>query len=181
MKMQRRLTRATMILATLLLALALAGCGDDKKDEQEVKAPGIQGKPVPVEISDNASATPLSTYKTKIGEVIVGQGDHTVYTYDRPVGQSLDCSGRCAWTWLPVITNKGVSISGDVAKGKVGAVEYSDKGDQVTYNGHPLFFFTGSTDPGDVSGNGATSVGVTWYTISPDGELNRKPVPKPSN
>lgn len=177
MKMQRRFNRATMIIATFLLALLLSGCGDEKK---ETEAVGQQGKAVAVKIGDDSSATPLSTSKSSIGEIVVGLNDHTVYTFDREPGESLDCSGKCAWTWLPVLTSKGVRISGGVEKDKVGAVEFSDSGDQVTYAGHPLYFYTGSTDPGNVDGNGLETAGVRWYTLSPDGELNRKQPPSPA-
>jgi predicted lipoprotein with Yx(FWY)xxD motif len=45
----------------------------------------------------------------------------------------------------------------------------SDGGTQVTYNGHPLYYFAGDSRPGDVTGEGNTSFGAGWDLVSPAG------------
>ncbi len=46
----------------------------------------------------------------------------------------------------------------------------SDGKTQVTYNGHPLYTFTGDSNPGDTSGQGVNVFGGLWYAVSPSGQ-----------
>jgi hypothetical protein len=55
-----------------------------------------------------------------------------------------------------------------VDNSKVGTITRSDGTTQVTYNGHPLYYFSGDKAPGDTNGQG---VGGNWFTISPSGDL----------
>jgi hypothetical protein len=41
---------------------------------------------------------------------------------------------------------------------------------QVTYKGHPLYFFTRDEDRGDTYGQGSTSFGAGWYVLKPTGK-----------
>jgi predicted lipoprotein with Yx(FWY)xxD motif len=41
---------------------------------------------------------------------------------------------------------------------------------QVTYNGHPLYWFSGDTKAGDTNGQGLDDFGGEWYAISPAGK-----------
>jgi predicted lipoprotein with Yx(FWY)xxD motif len=45
----------------------------------------------------------------------------------------------------------------------------SDGTNQVTYNGHPLYYFAGDSKPGDVTGEGNNSFGAGWDVVSPAG------------
>ena len=40
---------------------------------------------------------------------------------------------------------------------------------QVTYKGHPLYFFARDGDKGDAYGQGVNSFGASWYVVSPSG------------
>ncbi len=41
-----------------------------------------------------------------------------------------------------------------------------DGSEQITYNGHPLYLFSGDTAPGDTTGQG---VGDVWYVVDAEG------------
>ena len=41
---------------------------------------------------------------------------------------------------------------------------------QVTYNGHPLYRFSGDQKPGDTNGQGVSAFGGLWYAVSPTGD-----------
>jgi len=51
----------------------------------------------------------------------------------------------------------------------VGTSPRSDGKPQVTYNGHPVYTFTGDQSPGDTSGQGVNAFGARWYAISAAG------------
>ena len=46
---------------------------------------------------------------------------------------------------------------------------------QVTYNGHPLYYFVGDAKPGDTTGEGIIAFGGGWDVLSPSGMKIEKP------
>jgi 2-polyprenyl-6-methoxyphenol hydroxylase-like FAD-dependent oxidoreductase len=49
------------------------------------------------------------------------------------------------------------------------------------YNGHPLEYFTGDKQPGDVTGQDPNSFGAVWYVLSPNGsKLGQARAPRPA-
>ena len=46
----------------------------------------------------------------------------------------------------------------------------SDGGTQITYNGHPLYLYSGDKKPGDTNGQGLNTFGGLWYVLSSSGD-----------
>jgi predicted lipoprotein with Yx(FWY)xxD motif len=42
-------------------------------------------------------------------------------------------------------------------------------GTQVTYHGHPLYYYAGDSRPGDAAGQGLDQFGAKWYVLAPSG------------
>jgi len=40
----------------------------------------------------------------------------------------------------------------------------------VTYNGHPVYRYSGDQKPGDRAGEGLVAFGAGWYALSPVGD-----------
>jgi predicted lipoprotein with Yx(FWY)xxD motif len=40
---------------------------------------------------------------------------------------------------------------------------------QVTYAGHPLYYYVGDRRPGEVLCQAVAEYGGTWYVVAPDG------------
>jgi predicted lipoprotein with Yx(FWY)xxD motif len=40
---------------------------------------------------------------------------------------------------------------------------------QLTYNGHPLYYYDDDKGPGTTKGQGETSYGANWYVLAPAG------------
>ncbi len=57
----------------------------------------------------------------------------------------------------------------------LGTTMRTDGAAQVTYNGHPLYKFSGDTKPGDTTGEGNTGFGAGWDVVSPAGAKIEKP------
>jgi predicted lipoprotein with Yx(FWY)xxD motif len=51
----------------------------------------------------------------------------------------------------------------------VGTSARSNGKPQVTYNGHPLYLFSGDQKPGDTNGEGVNAFGGLWYALSSTG------------
>jgi predicted lipoprotein with Yx(FWY)xxD motif len=65
-------------------------------------------------------------------------------------------------------TAAGAAIAADL-----GTITRPDGNTQVTYKGHPLYFFVKDVkdgDPGDTYGEAIKSFGAEWYVLAPSGD-----------
>ena len=51
----------------------------------------------------------------------------------------------------------------------VGTTKRTDGTTEVTYNGHPLYYFVGDSKRGDTNGEGVVAFGAGWDVIAPSG------------
>ena len=90
----------------------------------------------------------------------------TVYTFskDTPNSGSSACTGSCLATWPALTVPAGSTpTAANGAGGKIGTITRSDDGSlQVTYNGLPLYFFSGDHAKGDSNG-----VYTDWAAVKP--------------
>jgi len=101
-----------------------------------------------------------------IGTVIVASNGMTVYTFAKDTKDSgtSACTGGCLTKWPAVTVAAGVAAAGgDGATGKIGTITRADNGSvQVTYNGLPLYYFSGDKAAGDANG-----VYTNWAAVAP--------------
>ncbi len=128
--------------------------------------------------SDHKPATTSGTSKTvlKTQQVTINGQTVTVLTtfdgmtlYQRtsdPAPAST-CTHQCAQTWPPLLSN-GTVFSTTPIKGNL-TVQTTANGNQVEFNGHPLYTYSGDTAPGQANGQGA---GMVWQAIT----INLAPV-----
>ena len=79
------------------------------------------------------------------------------------------CSGACAGAWPPVPANGSVTAAGSATAKDLGTITRSDGTKQVTYDGHPLYYFAGDSGAGQTSGQGSDAFGAKWWLVSPTG------------
>jgi predicted lipoprotein with Yx(FWY)xxD motif len=79
------------------------------------------------------------------------------------------CNGACAKVWPPVTTTGSPTASGSAVSGDLGISKRSDGTEQVTYKGHPLYYFIKDKDDGDAYGQGSNGFGAGWYVMKPNG------------
>jgi predicted lipoprotein with Yx(FWY)xxD motif len=63
-----------------------------------------------------------------------------------------------------------VTAGKGLTAGKVGTSHRPDGRTQITYNGHPLYTYSGDHKPGDTNGQGLTAFGGGWFALSPAGD-----------
>jgi predicted lipoprotein with Yx(FWY)xxD motif len=92
----------------------------------------------------------------------------TVYLFMNDAQGAPTCTSACAVAWPSfIVTDVGQLTAGDgVDDSLLATVDHPGKGTQVTYNGWPLYFFSGDSAPGDTNGQGQ---GGVWYVIDPTG------------
>jgi predicted lipoprotein with Yx(FWY)xxD motif len=113
----------------------------------------------------------VSTKHAKVGTILAAGNKHlTVYMFEGDKGTASACTGACAKVWPPVTTSAAASASGAAVAGDLGTITRSDGTMQVTYRGHPLYWFARDGDSGDAYGQGVVGFGASWYVISPSGK-----------
>jgi predicted lipoprotein with Yx(FWY)xxD motif len=116
----------------------------------------------------------VAVAKSPLGRILVDSKGITVYDFVQDKGAKSTCYGACAALWPPLIT-KGKPVAGiGVRASLLGTTTRSDGKLEVTYNGHPLYYFVTDRKPGQTTGQGLNQFGAPWWVISPAGkELHR--------
>ncbi|HEX4865960.1 MAG TPA: hypothetical protein VFV02_17960, partial [Acidimicrobiales bacterium] len=89
-------------------------------------------------------------------------------------GGKITCTDAngCTKFWGPVELPSGVTkpVAGNGIDGSLLSTARSSTGVlRVTYNGWPLYTFSGDSGTGSANGVGVTSFGGTWYAVSTTG------------
>jgi hypothetical protein len=61
------------------------------------------------------------------------------------------------------------TASGGANAADLGTITRSDGSKQVTYKGHPLYYFVGDTAAGSLKGQGSNNFGAKWWLVAPSG------------
>ena len=59
---------------------------------------------------------------------------------------------------------------GSAKAADLGTITRPDGTKQVTYNGHPLYYFARDGDRSDAYGQGVKQFGASWYVLAPSGK-----------
>ena len=103
------------------------------------------------------------------GTVLTDGTGRAVYLWVADTGDTSTCSGACAGAWPPVTASGTVTASGSAKASDLGTITRSDGTKQVTYDGHPLYYFAGDSGPGTATGQGSDSFGAKWWLVAPSG------------
>jgi predicted lipoprotein with Yx(FWY)xxD motif len=106
---------------------------------------------------------------TTLGQILVGTNGKTLYLFEADTSAASNCSGACAQAWPPLTTSGGVNAAGGASPSLVGTTARNDGSIQVTYAGHPLYFYIGDRNPGDANGEGSMAFGAGWDVLAPSG------------
>lgn len=146
----------------LLAFLVVAACGTTT----------TASTPNPTSMSPaagGAAATIAVTSNAKLGQILVDGSGRTVYLFGADKGTTSVCYTDCAAAWPPVITH-GAPLAGTGATSSLlGTTTRTDGATQVTYAGHPLYYWVADKSPGDATGQAVNNFGGPWYVLSPSG------------
>ena len=167
----------------LVAAITLAACGSSSGGSYAAaSSPTPTSAPTasPVYATPSAVASPQATGITikvgssKLGEILVGPTGRSIYLFLADSGTTSSCnSASCVQNWPPVLTKGAPQAGSGVSASLLGTATRKDGTAEVTYAGHPLYYFIADTQPGQVSGQGIDAFGAPWYVVSPSGTLIR--------
>ena len=152
--------------ATLLVA-ACASSGSSSTGAAAAGTPAA-GASSPSSSSGAASgSTVIETASSSAGTFLVTGSGRAVYLWVKDTGDMSNCSGACAGAWPPVTGS--ATASGGAKASDLGTITRSDGTKQVTYDGHPLYYFAGDSGSGTATGQGSDSFGAKWWLVAPAG------------
>lgn len=146
--------RAALFALIALAALVAAGCGST------ATAGGSTG-------GTSASGSPIGTHSATVGgkteTVLANSQGMTLYYFDSDATDSASCTGGCTGTWPAMLSNGAPAVDGSLP-GTLGVIADAN-GHQVTYNGHPLYTYSGDTAAGQANGDGIEG---KWHAATPN-------------
>ena len=152
-------TRSITFLASgaalLLVALAVAGCGSSGSSSSSAPPTTSSGRQATVGISNSG-----------LGKILVNSQGRTLYLFGKDSGTTSACTGACAGNWPPLRANGKPTLGSGAKASLVGTIQRSDGKRQVTYNGHPLYRYSGDTKAGQTSGQGMDG---KWFAVKANG------------
>lgn len=160
-----RAAAAVLGAAALLLAACSAGGGGGG-----TASPGA-----------SQAAFQIGTGSTGAGQALVGPSGDTLYTFAKDTSTTSACTGGCASLWPPLLLPPGEhATEASGVTGTLGTITRSDGSTQITYDGHPLYYYSTDTKPGDANGQG---VGGVWFIATPSGQsgASGSPAASPSS
>ena len=117
-----------------------------------------------------ARSATVTTARTGLGRIIVDGRGRSLYLFEKDAHGRSACSGVCTAYWPPLLTNgRSIAIKG-AKPSLLGSIRRADGSRQVSYAGHPLYFFSGDTGRGQTNGEGLTDFGAGWYVLAPTGK-----------
>lgn len=112
--------------------------------------------------------TRLELRKSKYGKVLFAGNGRALYLFSSDTPGVSNCSGECAAAWPPFYA-RGKLVAGDGVNRKLlGRTTRSDGRRQVTYKGHPLYFYV--HDPrGQILCHNVFEFGGDWLVVRASG------------
>jgi predicted lipoprotein with Yx(FWY)xxD motif len=137
-----------VVVGALGLALVAAGCGG--------AIPSSDGGPAALKLD---------------GRYLVDSQGHSVYLFEKDEDGESYCSGACAAVWPPLETSTAPRGGAGVQDAELGTIERPDGDMQVTYHGHPLYYYAAdASTPDNTKGEDVEQFGAGWYLVGAHGQ-----------
>ena len=120
-----------------------------------------------------AGGSAIAIRSTSLGKTLVDANGRTLYLFkgDRPGVSTLSAAGTAVW---PRFVSAGHVKAEGGAQAALIATTTSPSGvKQVTYAGHPLYYYVGDSKPGSTRGQNLNEFGALWYVLDPTGNAVR--------
>jgi predicted lipoprotein with Yx(FWY)xxD motif len=156
-----------LAIASAAIAVITAGCGGGGSGGGSGSA--YAGTPEPA-APKTASGAAVAMRTTELGRTLVDGQGRTLYLFEKDTTTASTCDGACASVWPPLITNGKPQAQAGISAAKLGTTKRNDGKVEVTYAGHPLYYYVSDTKPGQLSGEGLDQFGATWDAVAPSGK-----------
>ncbi len=151
-------------VASALLATACGSAAATSPSSSPSSAPAAGSS-----ASASTTGTVITTQAGSTGAFLTDGSGRTVYLWAKDSMNMSACSGACAAAWPPVPANGTLTATGGAKASDLGTITRSDGTKQVTYDGHPLYYFVGDSASGQTNGQGSDNFGAKWWLVASSG------------
>jgi predicted lipoprotein with Yx(FWY)xxD motif len=144
------------IIPAIAAAIALTACGGTTSTSSGGGA-ASPGSPALIHTASMKVADKTQT-------VLKNTKGLTLYYFTPDTATTIACTGGCASNWPPLLSTSGTPASDPALPGRLTVLNGAN-GNQVLYNGHPLYSYAKDGDAGDAYGQG---VGGKWFVATPE-------------
>jgi predicted lipoprotein with Yx(FWY)xxD motif len=152
-------------------AIVIAGCGGGGSSAPSYgAAPAASGSAAASGAARAAAAgTTVTLRPSKIGSFLADANGRTLYLFEADKTSASTCYSACASLWPPLTTAGAAKAGPGVLASRLGVTKRTGGAAEVTYHGHPLYYYAGDTKPGDTTGQAINQFGALWYVVARDG------------
>ena len=165
--MTKWIARAVGVAGIGLLAAACSSGSSPATSSPAAAAPS--SSPAATGQASGAATVSLATISGIPGKALVSSSGRTLYLFEADKNGTSACSGACAAAWPPDTVTGTPQAGSGVSQSLLGTITRADGTMQLTYNGHPLYYFTADTAGGTAHGQAVKAFGAEWYVVSASG------------
>jgi predicted lipoprotein with Yx(FWY)xxD motif len=162
-------------------ALVLVSCGSDAEPtttpaEQTEAASPSPSAALPPPMETTAPPTPavapgtvITVADSEFGPMLFDETGQAIYLFDKEKTPTPECYDVCAKAWPPVLTQGAPVAAAGARADLLGTSPRTDGSTQVTYAGHPLYFYA-NEGKNEVRCHNVFLNGGLWLVVTPDGQ-----------
>ncbi len=168
-----------IVALVVAAATVVAGCGsvakessgsDGSRAEPEKSSPSSSTtKPSPTGSAEARRGRVIKTASSEFGPMLFDRSGQAIYLFAKEKTSKPECYGACAEAWPPVLTKGTPQARGDARSELLGTTPRKDGSKQVTYKGHPLYFYA-HENKFEVLCHNITENGGLWLVVTPKGD-----------
>jgi predicted lipoprotein with Yx(FWY)xxD motif len=185
------------LIALAAAVLVAVGCGDDDSSDAADSAPAAETAMTEKEgaaMSEDAAmkedekasdeameaedamargrGATVKVVSSEFGRVIADKRGEALYLFDKETSKRSRCYGACAVAWPPLLTTAKPRAGKGADATRLGTTRRRNGKLQVTYNGHPLYYYK-EDEPGRILCQNVDEFGGLWLVVRPNGRLVR--------
>lgn len=116
-----------------------------------------------------AAGSKVQLHSGKPGRYLADGHGVTLYLFEKDRRNVSSCYGSCATLWPPYLTHGRPVAGKGVNRAKLGVTRRKGGASQVTYAGHPLYYYDADRRAGQTFGQGLNQFGAKWFVVSAAG------------
>jgi predicted lipoprotein with Yx(FWY)xxD motif len=117
----------------------------------------------------NRTGTVIKAAKSQFGMMLFDGTGQAIYLFDKEQTTKPECYGVCAEAWPPVLTKGEPTAASGAKQNLLGTTKRNDGATQVTYGGHPLYYYAHEAKS-EVKCHNIQGFGGLWLVVTPAGQ-----------
>ncbi|HWC86419.1 MAG TPA: hypothetical protein VG388_07765 [Solirubrobacteraceae bacterium] len=163
------MTKSSLLaFAPVAAAVVIAGCGGTGYGGSAPSG-GSTRPPTPASTKAASATSTVELASSKLGKILVDSRGRTLYLFAADKSTMSTCSGACASLWPPLTVSGTPGAGTGVTASLLGTSRRGDGTTEVTYAGHPLYYYAGDGAPGQTTGQDISQFGAKWYVLTAGG------------